>query len=56
MATEVSRNSITDASGTDAIWRLSTNVTVLIGWMVAFWLGVVVTMLTYQVGFLERVR
>jgi hypothetical protein len=40
----------------DQTWPISPNVTVFIGLQLAFWLGVVITMFTYQVGFLQAVR
>ncbi len=39
----------------ERLWPFSTNVTVLVALQIAFWLGVVITMVVYQVGFLERV-
>jgi hypothetical protein len=43
-------------SHADRLWPLSTSVTVFVGLQVAFWLGVIVTMATYQIGFLDVVR
>lgn len=40
----------------DRLWPLGESVTVLVGVLVAFYLGVVVGMLAYQSGWIEVVR
>lgn len=40
----------------DRLWLLSDGVSMALLVQLAFWLGVIVSMLAYQVGFLEPLR